>query len=122
MSAEPSNPHVVVRLICVYIVSESNNGDAQFALVRRCIRTILTRNSSETLPATYEGIYTACRSIVTVSNKGEGLYGCLKMELEQCVGRLSKELTETTVEGMEWITHFVRVCQWFEAQVVSLAV
>lgn len=89
------------------------------ALVRRCLEIILTRDSPDNLPTTYEGIYSACRSIITVSNKGEGLYGTIKMELEKSVNRLAKGLTESTEDGMNWIVEFVKVCQWFEKQVVS---
>lgn len=80
----------------------------------------MTRDSGETIPSSYEGIYAACRSVVTVSNKGEGLYGTLTMELEQSVGRLAIDLTTSAEEGMNWIVEFVKVCQWFELNVVRL--
>ncbi|KAF9460280.1 Cullin family-domain-containing protein [Collybia nuda] len=96
-------------------VKETHDNDPH-ALVRRCIEIVLTRDSPDILPTTYEGIYSACRSIVTVSNKGEGLYGTLKMELEKAVNRLAKGLTEFAKEGMNWVVEFLRVCQWFEKQ------
>jgi cullin-4 len=99
-------------------VKKSTDEDGSFALVRRCLRILLTRESSEVVPYTYEAIYAACRSIVTVSKLGEGLYGTLKMELEQSVGRLASDLTVAVETGMNWIVEFVRVCQWFEIHVV----
>ena len=97
-----------------------NDGDDAFALVRRCVRITLTRGTDDVLPASPEGIYSACRSIVSVSNKGEGLYGNLKLELEQCVGRLANDLLAETEDGMQWVSFFVQVTQWFETQVVSV--
>jgi hypothetical protein len=110
------SPHAVYRTLIV--VDKPSDDGKSFALVRRCLRIILTRDSGETIPSTYEGIYAACRYIVTVLNMGEGLYGTLKMELEQSVGRLASDLTSTSEMGMNWIVEFVRVCQWFELRVV----
>ena len=81
----------------------------------------MARDSDETIPSSYEGIYTACRSVVTVSNKGEGLYDALRIELEQSVGRLANDLTTGAEKGMNWITEFVKVCRWFESRVVCLS-
>ena len=80
---------------------------------------ILLRDNDETLPSTHEGIYAACRYVVTLSGKGEGLYDTLKMELEQSVGRLAHDLGGSTAGAMEWIMELVGTCRWFEAQVVS---
>ena len=80
---------------------------------------LLKRDSDETLPSPYEGIYAACRYVVTVSGKGEGLYDTLRLELEQSVGRLANDLTATAEKGMNWIATFVKTCQWFERRVVS---
>lgn len=106
------------RLNRIDVVKKVVDNDPH-ALVRRCLQIILTRDNPDNLRTTYEGIYSACRSIVTVSNKGEGLYGTIKMELEKSANRLAKGLTEFTDEGMNWIVEFVKVCQWFEKQVVS---
>ncbi|GLB36813.1 putative cullin family protein [Lyophyllum shimeji] len=91
--------------------------------LRRSIRTILTRNSGEPLPTTYEGIYSACRYVVCVANKGEGLYGTLRIELEQSIGRLANSLSAGEVakdQGVEWIEKFVEACDWFEKQISLL--
>ncbi|KAF8637776.1 hypothetical protein AX17_002585 [Amanita inopinata Kibby_2008] len=89
---------------------------AQSALLRRCIRIILTREHPEVIKTTHEAIYSACRSIVVVANKGEGLYSTLKLELEQCVGQLSGILCGLSVKGIDWIVQFVSVCEWFGTQ------
>jgi len=101
-------------------VSKPKDDDGSFALARRCLMIILTKDNHETLPLPYEGIYAACRSIVTVSNNGEGLYGTLKMELEKSVGRLASDLTRTAETGMNWIVEFVKVCKWFELHIVRV--
>lgn len=95
---------------------ETNN--SYYPLVRRAVRTVLTRHATEALPGTYERIYSACRSIVCVSNKGEGLYGTLRFELEQCVGHLATELTQKAEDTMEWMNLLVKICQWYDKQVV----
>ena len=74
----------------------------------------------------YENIYAACRALVTLYNKGEGIYGNLKIDLEQSLGRLADHLETFQAEGpeasdapgMKWIEEFVKVCRWFEAQIV----
>ncbi|KAF8168514.1 Cullin family-domain-containing protein [Crassisporium funariophilum] len=94
-------------------------GDKQLALLRRCIRTILTRmpGPDDTMPTTYEGIYNACRSIITVANLGDDLYNILRIELEQSIGRLSRALTDSTEKDMAWITSFTKALAWFERQI-----
>lgn len=99
-------------------VNDTTSGNSDFPLVRQCIRIILTKDPTDFLPTTYERIYAGCRSIVYVSNKGEGLYDALKLELEQCAGRLAGELLRKMAKSMEWITAFVEICTWFEKQVV----
>jgi cullin 4 len=79
----------------------------------------LTKGTKETLPVTYEAIYLACRSIVCIANKGEGLYQTLKMEMEQSLSRLAKELLDEEQTGANWLAAFVQACDWFESQVVS---
>ena len=94
-----------------------------FNNIRYCIRTILTRGASENLPLSYEEIYTACRFLVCISNKGEGLYETFKMEMEQSLSRLAIELLITEKRtGIKWINAFVDGSKWFEQQVVSLLV
>ncbi|RDB27309.1 Cullin-4 [Hypsizygus marmoreus] len=101
-------------------LNKPSDVDAPFLLLRRSIRTILTRDTDEALPSTYEGIYSACRYVVTVSNKGEGLYGTLKMELDQSIGRLANGLIGSKAEGVEWIPDFVKASQWFETKIALL--
>lgn len=94
---------------------------ASFPLIKRCLKVILTRDSDETCPCTNEVMYAACRSIVTVLNKGEGLYDTLKMELERSVARLATDLTASSETGINWIVEFVKVCKWFESRVVRFS-
>ncbi|KAF5376863.1 hypothetical protein D9615_007286 [Tricholomella constricta] len=126
-SASRSNRTRLAGPIKISIIGDHQKkpigGDAHHNLLRRSIRTILTRDSSEDIPATYEGIYAACRSIVTVANKGEGLYGTLRIELEQSIGRLANSLTAQHIpedEAAQWITEFVGACSWFEKQISLL--
>lgn len=81
---------------------------------------MLTKGSNESIPITYEAVYSACRSIVCVSNKGEGLYQTLKMEVEQSLARLAQELLEEKRSAVQWLSVFVDGCNWFEKQVVSI--
>jgi hypothetical protein len=41
------------------------------------------------------------------------------MEMEQSLARLAKELLDEKRTGVQWISAFVRACDWFEKQVVS---
>lgn len=91
----------------------------EYAQVRRCIRTLLTKGTDEKLPITHEAIYLACRSIVCVANKGEGLYNGLKIEVDQCLSRLAKDLRDETRTEVEWVAEFVEACKWFSRQAVS---
>ncbi|KAG5638980.1 hypothetical protein H0H81_008200 [Sphagnurus paluster] len=99
------------------------NGDTEFALLKRTIRTILTQQSEESLPASYAGIYSACRSVVTVCNRGEGLYGILRIELEQSVGRIANSLTSSIIppgQSMQWVVELVKACTWYAKQISLL--
>ncbi|KAH7884113.1 Cullin-4B [Phlebopus sp. FC_14] len=92
-----------------------------FALLRACIRVLLTRTTLDVLPATYERIYNACGAIVCVADRGEALYDVLRMELDQCSSRLLHKLN--SVEGgraIDWLDGFVHVCTWYERQVALL--
>ncbi|TFK63076.1 Cullin-domain-containing protein [Pluteus cervinus] len=113
--------------------SATRQRDTPFELLRKCITILLTKDSPEPLPATYEAIYRACQSVVTISANGEGLYDRLKIELERCLTRLVEELMNSpgqrgasmNVDGenhgsVEWLGQFVQICQWFEDQIVLL--
>ena len=41
----------------------------------------------------YESIYAACQALITLYNKGEGIYGNLKINLEQSLGHLADHKT-----------------------------
>ncbi|KAL1952365.1 hypothetical protein VTO73DRAFT_1514 [Trametes versicolor] len=91
--------------------------EADYALVRRTIRIILTPGGPSALPATYDRISRACRSAVSEAGKGEGLYEAVKMELERCVGVVERSLGEEARKGVEWLVPFTDACAWFEKQV-----
>lgn len=124
------------------VVTPTGEGDAQSKLLRnlsllqRSIRAILTLlaelgsdDHREVIPASYEGIYSACRSVVSVANRGEDLYDKLRLELEQSIGRLAVSLAteEVVVKELEdqdnlpivWLSTFVANCEWFENKIVS---
>jgi len=42
------------------------------------------------------------------------------MELEQCVSRLAKELTQTSPGAVPWTRLLVQICGWFERQIVGV--
>jgi len=94
--------------------------DQQLKLLVRCIRCILTRDPgpADILPATYEAIYTACQTIVTVSLQGEDLYNNVKMELEKSITQLSRSLSLSTEKDTAWIVTFNKALAWFEQQIV----
>ena len=64
--------------------------------------------------------------MVTVYNKGEGLYGIVKIELQQSLSRLVYQLESFKAEGpeaseapgMKWLEEFVKACTWFEDKIV----
>ena len=96
-------------------------GEKQLALLRRCFRSILTRlpGPDDVIPATFEGIYNTCCSVITVSHLGDKLYDILRIELVQSIARLSKTLTESTETETKWITTFNKALKWFDDQIVS---
>jgi hypothetical protein len=71
-----------------YAESKPPAGKKHLGLLGQCIRITLNKNSPDVLPASYEGIYNACRSIVTISHLGHDLYDTLKLELEKSIGNL----------------------------------
>ena len=107
---------------CSLLSAESQPpaADKQLKVLVRSIRTILTRDPgpADILPASYEAIYTACQSIVTVSQQGEDLYNHVKMELGKSIGQLSRALVVLTEKDTTWITTFNKALAWFERQIV----
>ena len=98
--------------------------DADYALVRRSIKVLLTPENMDerpALPATYDRIARACRAVVAEAGRGEGLYDVVKMELERCVGTIEKRLVTASEKSVEWLKPFTESCGWFEQQVVSIA-
>ncbi|KAH9983287.1 Cullin-4B [Russula compacta] len=91
--------------------------DGSLALLRRCMRIILTRDATDALPLTYERIYALCRDAVVIHNKGEVLADMLKIELEQSVACLERGLTDDVSEGIGFALPFAQVLTWFEKQV-----
>jgi len=89
-------------------------------LLIRSIKIILARDPgpADILSASYEAIYTACQSIVTVSQQGEDLYKNVKIELEKLIGQLSRALVVSTEKDTAWITTFNKALGWFEKQIV----
>ncbi|KAK7064545.1 CULLIN-2 domain-containing protein [Favolaschia claudopus] len=101
-------------------------------ILPQSIRQLLSRESP--VDATFEAIYNECFSAVCVANTGENLYGTLKLELEQAISVLCRQLlaarktapstksghdldVEAAEEAANWLTKFVADCQWFEEQV-----
>lgn len=68
----------------------------------------------------YEGIYNACRSVVTISHLGHDLYGILKLELEKSIGNFANELCSSAENDTSWIISFNETFKWFERQIVGL--
>ncbi|KAG6909083.1 hypothetical protein DXG01_002064 [Tephrocybe rancida] len=118
-------------------------GDAQakfnqdLALLQRSVRTILTKPQGAEpkdprgrLSTSYEGIYTICRSVVAVSNRGDAVYDLLGEELERSVDQLAISLATKEIEIKEkgdkddlailWIAAFVADCDWFEHKISLL--
>ncbi|KAF8907718.1 Cullin-4B [Gymnopilus junonius] len=102
--------------------SKSYPVNEQLVLVRRSIKALLSRDPGpiDMIPATYEGIYNACRSLVTVSHRGEDVYNGLKIELEQSISQLSRSLTNSTEKDTVWIASFNNALKWFEGEVTLL--
>lgn len=84
------------------------------------LRAFLVRDN-KLLPASYEAVYQACRTVVVSAGRGEALYSRLKQTLEKCVRDLSKELLAGNEKGVRWIVPFNEVCVWFERRVVSVS-
>ncbi|CAA7266377.1 unnamed protein product [Cyclocybe aegerita] len=115
-----SDGPIQIRIIGEY-TAQAPQGKKQLELLRRSIRSILTRNDSlrEPLPATYESIYQSCRSVVTVSHLGGDLYDILKILLHQNIRQLSIELPHDSPRK-EYIATFNKALEWFEKQIVLL--
>ncbi len=99
--------------LTLFIGNKQPQGDDIIRAIRNSISILLTHQSPYPLTESYEAIYNRCRLIVCVSNKGEGLYGALKMELEKCTKRVLDELLNCTQDGVEWIRFMVQLCDWF---------
>ncbi|KAI0344167.1 Cullin-domain-containing protein [Trametopsis cervina] len=95
----------------------SSTYDSYFNIIRASIRILLDSSITDELPATYEKLYSACRAVVCEADRGEGLYENLKLSLEQCVGRVSRQLLELSQPGIHWLQSFVEACEWFEGRV-----
>ncbi|KAF5364006.1 hypothetical protein D9756_000828 [Leucocoprinus leucothites] len=93
------------------------SGDKEFALLRHCIRIILKPDQDVLMPTTNHSIYCACRTVVSIAKRGEGLYDVLQMELEKCVNTLVGTCTRGDKEPIDWITYFVTTCAWFETRI-----
>jgi cullin 4 len=90
--------------------------DGSLAVLRRCMRIILTRDSTDTLPLTYERIYALCRDAVVIHRNGETLGDVLKKELDQSVSRLERGLADDISEGVGFALPFAHALTWFEKQ------
>jgi len=80
------------------------------------MRIILTRDTTDALPLTYERIYALCRDAVVIHRKGEILGDMLRKELDQSVGRLERGLTDDISEGVGFALPFSHALTWFEKQ------
>ncbi|KAH9963578.1 Cullin-4B [Russula dissimulans] len=87
------------------------------SLLRHCLRDILTRDSTEAFPLTYERVYALCRDAVVIHNQGESLANMLRIELEQSVARLERGLFDDISEGIGFALPFAQALTWFEKQV-----
>lgn len=113
------NVAVVDLTLLVVKVNVEQNYEQDFTLVKRGIRLLFSRNNKDRLPATYDKIYEACRSVVCSANKGNGVYENFKLELERCVGDLLRSLKDEEKQGVDYVIPFIEACQWFEKQVVG---
>jgi hypothetical protein len=91
--------------------------EGTLSLLRRCMRIILTRDSTEDFPLSYERVYALCRDAVVIDNKGETLADMLRIELDQSVSRLERELADDISEGLSFALPLARALTWFEKQV-----
>ncbi|KAF9257283.1 Cullin-4B [Marasmius fiardii PR-910] len=88
-------------------------------IIKRFLKMILTRGVDfNRLPDTCGGIYNRCRAVVCKQGRGGDLYNDIKLELEQCMIRLDRELMESNahVQGAEWTQLLVEVCDWYHDQ------
>jgi cullin-4 len=81
------------------------------------MRIILTRDSTDALPLTYERIYALCRDAVVIHDQGETLAGMLSIELDQSVTRLERALADDISEGVGFALPLVQALTWLEKQV-----
>ncbi|KAF9258223.1 hypothetical protein L218DRAFT_840673, partial [Marasmius fiardii PR-910] len=91
------------------------------SVIKRFLKMILTRGADfNRLPDTCGGIYNRCRAVVCKQGRGGDLYNDIKLELEQCMIRLARELMESNahVQGAEWTQLLVEVCDWYHDQEV----
>ncbi|KAI0761642.1 Cullin-domain-containing protein [Trametes elegans] len=117
-TAEDKRGPIVLRVVGHPVKPPSDSVlDADYALVRRVIRALLTPGESGALPATYDRIARACCAAVVEAGRGEGLYEAAKMELERCVGVIERELVNEPRASVEWLVPFTDACAWFEKQV-----
>ena len=72
----------------------------------------------DTIPATNEGIYSACRALV-LGNSGQDLYNIVRIELEQSVGRMSQSLLDADDVPTEWLKRLNAWLNWLEDRIVS---
>ncbi|KAJ3571858.1 hypothetical protein NP233_g3479 [Leucocoprinus birnbaumii] len=98
------------------LFNKHTSGDKEFSLLHRCIRVLFDSEQNQSFPATNQAIYNACRTVVNVAKKGEGLYDVFQMELERCVGKLARDCSQDK-PPMEWMSYFVTTCEWFQARI-----
>ncbi|KAI6020834.1 Cullin family-domain-containing protein [Pisolithus microcarpus] len=96
--------------------------DNSLARLKFCLRVILTRESRDILPTTYEGVFNDCRVVVCAGVKGAALYNVLVMELDRSCCNLRNELGKAVEDqdSIDWLNRFVQVCAWFEGQVMLI--
>ena len=87
------------------------------SLLRHCVRIILTRETTDALPITYERIFALCRDAVVVHNQGEILANVVKIELDKSVALLERDLADDISEGVGFASSFAKALTWFEKQV-----
>ncbi|KAK0204245.1 Cullin-4B [Desarmillaria ectypa] len=110
---------VNIRIIGDY-VNKANSEQYHQSIAKRTPRLLFTRGSITSLLSTYEQVYNSCRYVVSVAEDGATLYTILKMEIQQCMDKLARELTSAKEEGVQWLPKFVEICEWYETQVATL--